>query len=104
MREMFVCRQSSCFVVVARWVAEEVRAGVTGGDAWSGTDPVPYPNEPACVFCVHSYLQARHGIVNQENLALQQLADAGVYVFAYVYSPVPIVGATGSIGSPLAIH
>jgi hypothetical protein len=89
---------------VARRVAEEVRAGVTGGDSWGRTDPVPYPDEPACAFCVHSYLQARHGIVNQENLTLRQLADDGVYVFAYVYSPVPIVGATGSIGSPLAIH
>lgn len=89
---------------VARWVAEEVKAGVTGGDTWPGTDPVPYPNEPGCGFCLHAYLQTRHGIVNQENLALKQLADDGVYVFAYIYSPVPIAGATGSIGSPLAIR
>ena len=45
---------------VARWLAEEVKPGVTGGDTWPGTDPVPYPNEEACGFCVHSYLQARH--------------------------------------------
>ena len=32
---------------VARWVAEEVKAGVTGGDTWAATDPVPYPDEPA---------------------------------------------------------
>jgi kynurenine formamidase len=89
---------------VARWLAEEVQAGVTGGDTWPGTDPVPYPDEPTCGFCVHSYMQARHGIVNQENLALKQLADDGVYVFAYIFNPVPIVGATGSIGSPLAIR
>jgi hypothetical protein len=25
------------------------------------------------------------------------------YVFTYVYSPVPIAGATGSAGSPIAI-
>lgn len=89
---------------VARWVAETVKAGVTGGDSWAATDPVPYPNEPGCVFCVHGYLQTRHGIVNQENLRLKQLADKKLYVFAYVYSPVPIRGATGSTGSPLAIH
>ena len=88
---------------VARWVAEEVKAGVTGGDTWAATDPVPYPDEPGCAFCLHQYLQTRHGIVNQENLALKQLADAGVYVFTYIYSPVPIAGATGSIGSPIAI-
>jgi kynurenine formamidase len=75
----------------ARWVAEEVKAGVTGGDTWNTTDPVPYPDEPGCVFCLHAFLQTRHGIVNQENLALKQLADAGVYVFTYVYSPAPIV-------------
>jgi kynurenine formamidase len=94
---------------VARWIATEVKAGVTGGDTWPGVDPVPgqgTPNEvPAgCVFCLHNYLQTRHGIVNQENLKLKQLADAGIYVFMYVYSPVPIKGATGSIGAPVAIY
>ena len=79
---------------VARWVAEEVKAGVTGGDTWAATDPVPYPDEPGCAFCMHEYLQTRHGIVNQENMTLKQLADDGVYVFTYVYSPVPIAGAT----------
>ena len=87
----------------ARWVAEEVQAGVTGGDSWAATDPVPYPGEPGCVFCVHQYLQTRHGIVNQENLRLKQLADDGVYVFTYMYSPAPVAGATGSMGSPVAI-
>ncbi|MGQ4810105.1 hypothetical protein NKDENANG_03551 [Candidatus Entotheonellaceae bacterium PAL068K] len=89
---------------VARWLVEKVKPGITGGDTWPATDPVPYPDEPECAFCLHTYLQTRHGIVNQENLALKQLADAGVYVFAYIYSPVPIAGATGSIGSPLAIR
>jgi kynurenine formamidase len=87
----------------ARWVAEEVKAGVTGGDTWNATDPVPYPDEEGCVFCIHTYLQTRHGIVNQENLNLTPLANDGTYVFAYIYSPVPIKGATGSIGSPVAI-
>jgi kynurenine formamidase len=89
---------------VARWVATEVQAGVTGGDSWAATDPVPYPDEPGCAFCVHQYLQTRHGIVNQENLALKQLADDGAYLFTYLYSPVPIRGATGSTGSPIAIR
>ena len=87
----------------ARWVAEEVQAGVTGGDTWNATDPVPDPNEETCAFCTHQYLQTRHGIVNQENLRLTQLVDDGTFVFAYIYGPVPIRGATGSIGSPIAI-
>ena len=32
-----------------------------------------------------------------------KLVDAGVYEFAYIYNPVPIVGATGSIGHPTAM-
>lgn len=87
---------------VARWIAEEVQAGVTGFDTWPG-DAVPNP-DPACVFCVHTYLQTRHGIVNQENMKLSQLAADKVYVFTYVYSPAPIAGATGSMGAPIAIH
>ncbi|NKC15847.1 MAG: cyclase family protein [Gammaproteobacteria bacterium] len=87
---------------VARWIAEDVQAGVTGFDTWPG-DAVPNP-DPACVFCVHTYLQTRHGIVNQENMKLSQLAADGVYTFTYVYSPAPIAGATGSMGAPIAIH
>ena len=87
---------------VARWIAEDVQAGVTGFDTWPG-DAVPNP-DPGCVFCVHTYLQTRHGIVNQENMKLSELAADGVYVFTYMYSPAPIAGATGSMGAPIAIH
>ena len=87
---------------VARWIAEDVQAGVTGFDTWPG-DSVPNP-DPACAFCVHTYLQSRHGIVNQENMLLSELAADKVYVFTYMYSPAPIAGATGSMGAPLAIH
>ena len=88
---------------VARWLADDIKIGVTGGDDWAATDPVPYPGEPGCVFCVHQFMQTRHGIVNQENLMLKQLADDKVYVFTYMYSPMPITGATGSAGAPIAI-
>ena len=92
---------------VARWIAEDVKAGVTGGDTWpvdavcgEGTKcEVP----PGCIFCVHAFLQTRHGIVNQENLRLKELADKGIYEFAYFYTPVPIKGAPGSTGSPLVM-
>ena len=86
---------------VARWVAE-IKAGVTGADNW-GVEVIPHP-DPACVGCVHNFLQTRHGIVNQENLTLAELARDGAYVFLYVFIPVPIKGATGSIGSPIAVR
>ena len=63
---------------VARWLSEG-RAGVTGGDTWP-VEAVPNP-DPDCVFCVHSFLQARHGIMNHENLSLTELASRGVYQF-----------------------
>lgn len=87
---------------VARWAAEVVKAGLTGADTWI-VDAIPDP-DPQCVFCVHTFLQTRHGIVNQENLTLAELARDRVYVFAYIVTPVPIKGATGSIGSPIAIR
>ncbi|MEM9061383.1 MAG: cyclase family protein [Pseudomonadota bacterium] len=86
---------------VARWIAG-INAGVTVFDTWPG-DAVPNP-DPACAFCVHTYLQTRHGIVNQENAKLSELAADKVYQFTYMYSPAPIVGATGSMGAPLAIN
>ena len=86
---------------VARWIAETTETGVTGFDTRPG-DAIPNP-DPACAFCVHTYPQTRHGIVNQENLKLSTLVDAGVYQFAYFYSPVPVRGATGSFGSPAAL-
>lgn len=85
---------------VARWLAEG-RVGVTGADTWP-VDAVPNP-DPDCQFCVHSYLQTRHGIVNHENLKLSGLAAQRVYRFAYVFTPVPIKGGTGSTGSPIAL-
>jgi len=87
---------------VARWLSDEVKAGAVGADTWA-TEVVPNP-DPACAFCVHLHLLTRHGIVNIENLDLDALASDGVYRFMYMYSPAPIAGATGSMGSPVAIN
>lgn len=86
---------------VARWMAEQVKAGVTVEDTWAG-EVVPNP-DPACAFCVHQFLQTRHGIVNQENAYLEELVRDKVWTFMYVYSPAPIVGGTGSMGAPIAV-
>ena len=43
---------------VARWLAAG-RIGVTGSDTWPN-EAIPNP-DPACAFCVHTFLQARHG-------------------------------------------
>jgi len=60
-------------------------------------------DDPGCVFCIHTHLLTRHGLVNQEVMYLDELIRDDVYTFAYIYSPAPIVGATGSPGAPIAI-
>jgi kynurenine formamidase len=87
---------------VARWLSDDVQAGVTGSDTW-GLEVVP-AKDAACVFCVHQHLLVRHGIVNQENLDLDALAADRAWRILYLFSPVPIAGATGSIGSPVAVR
>lgn len=89
-------------VEVAKWLSDTVQAGVAGADNWP-VEVVPNPDK-ACAFCVHSHLITRHGILLQENMDLEALAKDKVYTFLYVYSPVPVAGATGSIGAPLAIR
>ena len=44
------------------------------------TEVVPTPGE-GCAFCVHQHMIARHGIVDQENMNLDELAADGVYTF-----------------------
>jgi kynurenine formamidase len=88
-------------VEVATWLSDTVQAGVVGADNWP-VEVVPNP-DGACVFCVHTHLITRHGILLQENMDLEALAHDKVYTFLYVYSPTPVAGAAGSIGAPLAI-
>ncbi|HXT09661.1 MAG TPA: hypothetical protein VN715_22340 [Roseiarcus sp.] len=51
----------------------------------------------------HQHLMMGHGIYLHEGLNLDALAATRRYEFAYVFSPLPIVGATGSPGTPLAV-
>lgn len=86
---------------VARWLSDEVKAGVYGSDVWAG-EAVPHP-DPGCVFCVHQHMLTRNGIVHQENANFDGLIADKVWHFLYIFTPVPITGATGSAGSPIAI-
>jgi hypothetical protein len=75
---------------------------VVGSDTW-GLENIP-ARDPGCVFCVRAHILTRHGIVNQQNMDLDGLAADRAWRFLYLYSPVPIVGATGSIGAPMAVR
>ena len=94
----FSAGQPGIGIGVARWLSDDVQAGVVGSDTW-GTEVAP-PGDPACVRCVQRHLLVRHGIVMQHNLDLDALAADKVWRFLYV-SPVPVAG---SVGSPIAVR
>jgi len=48
-------------------------------------------------------LLVERGIHIIETLNLEELAAAGVHEFAFVLTPLPLVGATGSPVRPLAV-
>ncbi len=43
-----------------------------------------------------------NGIHLQEGMTFEGLVESGAWVFAYVFAPLPIVGATCSPGNPIA--
>jgi kynurenine formamidase len=75
---------------------------VVGADNW-GVEVSPNPDASLSA-PVHQLLLARNGIYLHENLATEALARDAAYEFAYVFVPVPLKGATGSPGSPIAIR
>lgn len=95
---------SGCPGIGLEAAAMLVEAGVAlvGSDTWP-VEVVPNP-DPNLAFPVHQEFLPKNGIFIHENLASERLAEAGVYEFAYIYAPVPIKGATGSPGAPLAVY
>jgi kynurenine formamidase len=107
---------------VATWLASK-SVGVVGADNYA-VDRVPNPDAPDGVpFPVHNELIVKSGIPLQESMRLSELADdlavdlqvakqAGaspealrkLSTFAYIYVPLPIKGATGSPGLPMAVR
>lgn len=87
-------------VEAARFLSGQ-QVAVVGADVW-GVEAHPNPN-PDLVFPAHQELIIRSGIFLHENLATERLIEADVSEFAYIYTPLPIKGASGSPGSPLAV-
>jgi len=86
---------------VARWVVAR-KASMVGSDQ-SGTEVGPNP-DPSLAFPVHQELIMKNGILNIENLTLEELARDAAWEFLFVFTPVRFKGATGSPGRPLAIR
>jgi kynurenine formamidase len=61
------------------------------------------PFAQGSVFPVHQCLIRDYGVALLEGLELQALAQTRRHEFLFVAAPLPIVGATGSPLTPLAI-
>jgi kynurenine formamidase len=83
----------------ALWLAE---AGVSlvGADNYA-VETIPFPQ--GTFFPVHQRLIRDYGVPLLEGLELKDLAAAGATQFLFMASPLPIVGATGSPLSPVAV-
>jgi kynurenine formamidase len=77
---------------------------LTGGDTSANdAQPAGEQGEEVAVPC-HTEMQTRRGIWNIENLEFTQLLRDKVYEFAFVWSPLKVVGGTGSPGNPIALY
>jgi len=88
---------------VAQYLIKK-NVGMTGLDSWP-LEHIPSA-DPKGAFYIHNLMETVNGIWNIENLnsdVLGQMAKDGVYDFLFIYIPVPLAGATGSPGEPIAI-
>ena len=83
----------------ALWLAE-AEVAVVGADNFA-IEVLPFP--AGKVFPVHQRLIRDFGVVLLEGLMLDPLVASGRHEFMFVASALPIVGATGSPLSPVAI-
>jgi kynurenine formamidase len=85
----------------SRWLAD-LGVLAVGADnmAW---DVIGLRDPELGVLPGHLILLARYGIYIIENLALEELAAARAYRFAFVCTPLKFVGATGSPVRPIAL-
>jgi kynurenine formamidase len=88
--------------IAAAEMLADAGVALVGADTWP-VEVVPNP-DPNLAFPVHQEFLPKRGIFIHENLAAERLAEAGVYEFAFIFAPVPIKGATGSPGAPLAVY
>jgi len=75
---------------------------MTGADT-GNTEVSPNPN-PDLVVPVHQELIMKNGIFNLENMELESLSADKVYEFLFIFTPLRLVGASGSPGRPIAIR
>lgn len=102
-------------LAAAQWLVAKGAACV-GADNWGLEVAPPKPSPaPGVFFPVHHHLLVKSGVFMQESMVLSELAadlaadfeaspSSKTYEFLYIFNPVPIKGASGSLGVPLAIR
>jgi kynurenine formamidase len=99
--EAYVSGEPGPGVTTLKWLIDK-KIVLVGADNWAVE---AQPGEDKERFAEgHQQLLTRNGIYIHENLDLAALAKDKVYEFVYVFVPVPLKGATGSPGSPIAIR
>lgn len=90
-------------LTAADWLLERgVIATGTDTETYE-VQPAPDRGRPANPQPVHTRLLIENGIYLIENVYLEEIARARVYVFLFVALPLKIRGATGSMVDPLAV-
>jgi kynurenine formamidase len=84
----------------ARWFSS-LQVCVVGADNFA-VEVVP-PVDPEVFHPCHQHLIMENGIHLHEGMTFEGLVERQAWVFAYVFAPLQIVGATGSPGNPIAL-
>ena len=87
-------------LAATEWLIER-GASLIAADNWA-VEVLPNPI-PDLSYPVHQLALTKHGVYLFENLIFDQMAADGVFKAAFFFSPLPIKGATGSPGNPVAV-
>lgn len=87
-------------VAAARYLIKK-NIAMVAADTWP-VEAIP-GEDPDKPFIVHQLMQPVHGIWFLENVNPTALAKDKIYEFAFIFTPLPLKGATGSPGDPIAI-
>jgi kynurenine formamidase len=81
----------------------ERNIALTMGDT-SANDAQPGNEVEGWAVPCHTELQVKYGTWNLENVDTKSLVDNKIYEGAFIWSPLRIIGATGSPGNPIVLY
>ena len=87
-------------IPAATWLADQ-KIVIIGSDNF-GVEVIPF-SKGATSWPVHLLCLKDRGVHLLESMNLESLHNDKVHVFAFMFSPLPIKGGTGSPGNPIAI-